>query len=197
MKSIILKEISHTYENEYVQEKVLDGINLELEEGKMYCLVGPSGSGKTTLLNIMGGLLNPTSGSVIIGSKDITKYTQKQLADLRVSKIGYIFQNYNLIPFLNVRDNILLQLRIAKRNINDSLQKYEELLKRLELKDKEYAYVNQLSGGQQQRVALARAIVNNPEMLIADEPTGNLDPNTAWDIMELINDINLIRKKFP
>ena len=102
MKSIILKEISHTYENEYVQEKVLDGINLELEEGKMYCLVGPSGSGKTTLLNIMGGLLNPTSGSVIIGSKDITKYTQKQLADLRVSKIGYIFQNYNLIPFLNV-----------------------------------------------------------------------------------------------
>jgi len=114
---IKLANVSHVYNNQVNSEKVLNHINLEIEKGKLYCILGPSGSGKSTLINIIGGLFHPTEGKVYLDSEDITNFNEKQLADLRLNKVGFIFQNYNLIPFLSVKDNILLQLRLAKKDI--------------------------------------------------------------------------------
>ncbi|RDY31927.1 ABC transporter ATP-binding protein [Lachnotalea glycerini] len=187
--SIKLENVSHSYANEFTKEMVLSNINIELENGKIYCVVGPSGSGKSTLLNIIGGLLHPTEGQVFIDSEEITNFSQKQLADLRLNKVGYIFQNYNLIPFLTVKDNILLPLRIAKKNISEYKENYEALMKRLQIKDKENAYVYQLSGGQQQRVAIARCLIIRPEIILADEPTGNLDSENTKKFISLVQSI--------
>ena len=145
MNSVVCKKISHRYKNAFVEEKVLEDIDLTLEKGKIYCLLGPSGSGKTTLLNIMGGLLNPSDGEVFIEGEDITKYNEDQLASLRVNKIGYIFQNYNLIPFLNVKDNIFLQHRIAGNDISSKMELYKRIVTRLGLDGKENSYADQLS----------------------------------------------------
>lgn len=187
--SIKLINVSHYYENEFTKEQVLEDISCNLEDGKMYCVVGPSGSGKSTLLNIMGGLLHPTSGKVLIDTDDITSYSERQLADLRVNKVGYIFQNYNLIPFLTVKDNVLLQLQIAKKDVSKYKDKYEQLMRRLEIKEKENAYVHQLSGGQQQRVAIARCLIIQPEIILADEPTGNLDTENTKKFISLVQGI--------
>ena len=189
MNSVVCKKISHRYKNAFVEEKVLEDIDLTLEKGKIYCLLGPSGSGKTTLLNIMGGLLNPSDGEVFIEGEDITKYNEDQLALLRVNKIGYIFQNYNLIPFLNVKDNIFLQHRIAGNDISGKMELYKRIVTRLGLDGKENSYADQLSGGQQQRVAIARCLIMEPSIILADEPTGNLDTENTKVFIRLIKDI--------
>lgn len=187
--SIILKNVSHIYKNQFSEETVLKDINYEFKNGNIYAITGPSGSGKSTLLNIMGGLLNPTEGVVAIDNEKITNFNQATLADLRVSKIGYIFQNYNLVPFLTVKENVLLQLRIGKKNISEYMDYYEKLLKLLEIKDKEDSYVHQLSGGQQQRVAIARCLLIKPKIILADEPTGNLDSGNTIKFMELVTSL--------
>lgn len=189
MNSVVCKSISHVYKNEFVEEKVLEDINLEFEKGKIYCLLGPSGSGKTTLLNILGGLLHPSDGNVFISDENITSYDEDKLAQLRVNKIGYIFQNYNLIPFLNVRDNIFLQHKIAGNKISDKQELYNNIITRLGLKDKENSYAEQLSGGQQQRVAIARCLVMQPSIILADEPTGNLDNENTKIFIQLIKKV--------
>ena len=189
MNSVVCKKISHRYKNAFVEEKVLEDIDLTLEKGKIYCLLGPSGSGKTTLLNIMGGLLNPSDGEVFIDGEDITKYNEDQLASLRVNKIGYIFQNYNLIPFLNVKDNIFLQHRIAGNDISSKMELYKRIVTRLGLDGKENSYADQLSGGQQQRVAIARCLIMEPSIILADEPTGNLDAENTNVFIRLIKDV--------
>ena len=189
MNSVVCKKISHRYKNAFVEEKVLEDIDLTLEKGKIYCLLGPSGSGKTTLLNIMGGLLNPSDGEVFIEGEDITKYNEDQLASLRVNKIGYIFQNYNLIPFLNVKDNIFLQHRIAGNDISSKMELYKRIVTRLGLDGKENSYADQLSGGQQQRVAIARCLIMEPSIILADEPTGNLDAQNTNVFIRLIKDV--------
>ena len=186
---IILRNVSQVYESEYTKEQVLENVNLTLEKGKIYCMIGPSGSGKSTLLNIMGGLLQPTNGSVIIDTKDITKFNSEQLAELRVNKIGYIFQDFNLIPFLTVKENVLLQLRIAKKDVTSYKENYENIMKKLEIKDKENAYIHQLSGGQQQRVAIARCLIMQPDIILADEPTGNLDSENTEKFISLVQTI--------
>ena len=189
MNSVVCKKISHRYKNAFVEEKVLEDIDLTLEKGKIYCLLGPSGSGKTTLLNIMGGLLNPSDGEVFKEGEDITKYNEDQLASLRVNKIGYIFQNYNLIPFLNVKDNIFLQHRIAGNDISSKMELYKRIVTRLGLDGKENSYADQLSGGQQQRVAIARCLIMEPSIILADEPTGNLDAENTNVFIRLIKDV--------
>lgn len=187
--SIILQKVSHEYATKYTTEKVLDDISMEFQNGKMYAITGPSGSGKSTLLNIMGGLLKPSKGSIWVDNENITNYTEKQLANLRVNKVGYIFQNFNLVPFLDVKENILLQLRIAKKDIKCYEETYNKLLKTLGLIDKEKAYMYQLSGGEQQRVAIARCLLAEPEIILADEPTGNLDLKNTENFMDLIKKI--------
>lgn len=187
--SIVLQKVSHEYATEYTKEKVLDDINMEFQNGKMYAITGPSGSGKSTLLNIMGGLLKPSEGSVRVNGENISNYSERQLANLRVNKVGYIFQNFNLVPFLDVKENILLQLRIAKKEIRCYEETYNKLLKILGLIDKEKAYMHQLSGGEQQRVAIARCLLAEPEIILADEPTGNLDLRNTNNFMELIKKI--------
>lgn len=187
--SIVLQKVSHEYATEYTKEKVLDDINMEFQNGKMYAITGPSGSGKSTLLNIMGGLLKPSEGSVWVNGENISSYSERQLANLRVNKVGYIFQNFNLVPFLDVKENILLQLRISKKEIKRYEETYNKLLKILGLIDKEKAYMHQLSGGEQQRVAIARCLLAEPEIILADEPTGNLDLRNTNNFMELIKTI--------
>lgn len=186
---IRLENVSHTYTNQMSGEKVLNNINLQLEEAKIYCILGPSGSGKSTLINIIGGLLHPTQGKVFMNSEEITGYNEKQLAELRLNKVGFIFQNFNLIPFLTVKDNILLQLRLAKKNIVKYMDYYEKLLKQLDMKEKENSYIHELSGGQQQRVAIARCLIIKPQIILADEPTGNLDSKSTDKFIKLVQSV--------
>lgn len=186
---IRLENVSHTYTNQMSGEKVLNNINLELEKSKIYCILGPSGSGKSTLINIIGGLLHPTQGKVYMNSEEITGYNEKQLAELRLNKVGFIFQNFNLIPFLTVKDNILLQLRLAKKDIGSYMNYYEKLLKQLDMKEKENSYIHELSGGQQQRVAIARCLIIKPQIILADEPTGNLDSKNTDKFIKLVQSV--------
>lgn len=189
MVSVLCKNISHVYKNQYVEEKVLENVNLRLEKGKLYSLLGPSGSGKTTLLNIMGGLLKPTSGDVYIDGENIVNFSEKKLSELIVGKIGYIFQNYNLIPFLTVKENILLQHKFMKHESDRNTEYYEYIIKKLGIKECEDKYVEQLSGGQQQRVAIARCFIMKPSVILADEPTGNLDSENTKKFIELVKEI--------
>jgi len=164
MEIIKLSSVSHTYGKINENEMVLKSINLSYEQGKIYAIMGTSGSGKTTLLNIIGGLLKPSSGQVIINNEDITKYSARRRGKFRLNNIGYIFQNFNLIPFLNVEENILLPVRILKKDIKKCKEKCELLLSQLDITSKKNSYISELSGGQQQRVAIARALLNSPSV---------------------------------
>lgn len=193
MNLIKLNNISHRYINEGSEELVLKNINLSFEENKIYCIMGASGSGKSTLLNIIGGLLRPVSGEVLIGNEDITKLSESKMGKLRLTSIGYIFQNLNLLPFLNVEENIFLPLRLLKKDVNLYRESCKELLNKLDISNKDKAYISELSGGQQQRVAIARALLNTPKIILADEPTGNLDSENSKRFMEFL--VNLCKEK--
>lgn len=164
--------------------KALNGINVSVEEGEFVAIVGKSGSGKSTFLHMMGGLDIPTEGEIIIDGKDISKMKKDELTIFRRRKIGFVFQNFNLLPFMNVYENIVLPIRLD--GIKPDGGFVTEIIHMLGLQEKENVMPNQLSGGQQQRVALARALAAKPAIILADEPTGNLDSHTSMDVLGLI-----------
>lgn len=164
--------------------KAVDHIDLEIQKGDFVAIVGKSGSGKSTLLNLIGGLDRPDSGQVIIDGKNVFRMKDEQLAVFRRQKIGFIFQNYNLIPSLNVWENVVLPIGLDNRRVNTAF--VEDLLKTIGLSDRKKALPSMLSGGQQQRVAIARAIAAEPAIILADEPTGNLDTKTELEVMSLL-----------
>lgn len=164
--------------------KALDGVDLEVKNGEFVAIVGASGSGKSTLLHMLGGLDNPTSGNVIIEGIEIGNLDRDELTVFRRRQIGFIFQNYNLVPVLNTYENIILPLELDGR-IPDEGQ-IKRIMDILHLSEKEYSLPSQLSGGQQQRVAIARALASNPSIILADEPTGNLDSNTSQEVLGLM-----------
>ena len=164
--------------------RALDGVTLSIEQGEFVAIVGTSGSGKSTLLNMMGGLDVPTSGSVKVKGKELSKLNDEQLTIFRRRNIGFIFQNYNLVPVLNVYENIVLPVELDGDTIDKKFM--EEVVHLLVLEDKLNSMPNNLSGGQQQRVAIARALINKPAIVLADEPTGNLDSRTSSNVLGLL-----------
>ena len=164
--------------------KALDGVNLSVEDGEFVAIVGTSGSGKSTLLNMIGGLDVPTSGKVIVDGRDLSTLKDEQLTIFRRRKIGFIFQNYNLVPVLNVYENIVLPVELDGGRVDTNF--LNEVVGFLGLKDKMNSMPNNLSGGQQQRVAIARALAARPTIVLADEPTGNLDSKTSVDVLSLM-----------
>ncbi len=163
--------------------KALDGVSLEINAGEFVSVVGTSGSGKSTLLHMMGGLDSPTSGRVIINGIDISEKSAEQLTVFRRRHIGFVFQNYNLVPVLNAYENIVLPVQLDGRRVDEKL--LGEIVEALGLEDKLENLPGNLSGGQQQRVSIARALLTKPEILLADEPTGNLDSKTSQDVLSL------------
>lgn len=166
----------------------LDGVNLEIERGEFVAIVGPSGSGKSTLLHIIGGVDNPDDGKVYIDGNDISKYSSKELAYFRRRKVGLIYQFYNLIQNLTVRHNIELPLKLDKRKINQD--EFSDIVNKLGIESKLDSFPSELSGGQQQRVAIARSLIYNPSIILADEPTGNLDRKNSKEIIEIFKYFN-------
>ena len=164
--------------------RALDGVNFSVEKGEFVAIVGTSGSGKSTLLNMIGGLDTPTSGSVIVGQDNLSKLNDDQLTIFRRQKIGFIFQNYNLVPILSVYENIVLPVDLNGDRVDRAF--LGNILDMLNLKGLEKKMPNQLSGGQQQRVAIARALITKPAIILADEPTGNLDSKSSTDVLKLI-----------
>lgn len=168
--------------------RALDGVNLSVEQGEFVAIVGTSGSGKSTLLNMIGGLDVPTSGKVIVDGRDLSTLKDEQLTIFRRRKIGFIFQNYNLVPVLNVFENIVLPVELDGNKVDKKFMK--EVVRMLGLEDKLNNMPSNLSGGQQQRVAIARAVVTNPKLILADEPTGNLDSKNGAEVMNLLTELN-------
>lgn len=164
--------------------KALDGVTLSIDEGEFVAIVGTSGSGKSTLLNMMGGLDTPTSGSIKVKGKELSKFNDEKLTIFRRRQIGFIFQNYNLVPVLNVYENIVLPVELDGDKVDKKFM--GEVVRMLALEDKLNNLPNNLSGGQQQRVAIARALISKPAIVLADEPTGNLDSRTSSDVLGLL-----------
>ena len=176
-----LRKIYGSGENEV---HALDGVSISVEEGEFVAVIGTSGSGKSTLLNMIGGLDVPTSGKVIVDGRELSTLKDEQLTIFRRRKIGFIFQNYNLVPVLNVYENIVLPVELDGNKVDKKFMK--EVVQMLGLEDKLNNMPNNLSGGQQQRVAIARALVSKPSIVLADEPTGNLDSKTSADVLGLL-----------
>ncbi|HLP63942.1 ABC transporter ATP-binding protein [Flavobacterium sp.] len=169
---------------------VLKGIDLQINKGEYVALMGPSGSGKSTLMNILGCLDTPTSGSYVLNGKDVSQMHDDDLAEIRNKEIGFVFQTFNLLPRTTALDNVALPMIYAGYSKTDRSARATTVLKQVGLGDRMDHQPNQLSGGQRQRVAVARALVNNPSIILADEPTGNLDSKTSVEIMNLFNDIH-------
>lgn len=183
---IKFENVSKIYENNV---KALSDINIEIDMGEFVFLVGPSGSGKSTFIKMLLKEVEPTTGQVIVGSTNLSKLTRKQIPYFR-RKVGMVFQDFRLIPNLNVYENVAFAMKVVEATPKEIRKRVPMVLSLVGLSHKYKMFPNELSGGEQQRVSLARAIVNNPTVLIADEPTGNLDPKTAKEIMELLDDIN-------
>ena len=192
---IQLNNISKSYYRDKLEIPVLSNINMEVPEGEFLALMGPSGSGKTTLLNLIGGIDSPTAGSVVIGGKEISKFGQSDLAKWRSDNVGFIFQFYNLIPVLTAFDNVELPLLLTNLSKAERKKRVEFALGVVGLGDRLHHSPKQLSGGQEQRVAIARAIVTDPMIIVADEPTGDLDKTSADEILTLMERLNKEFKK--
>lgn len=184
MSILIAKDIKKYYGSNESQVKALDGVSLEVKRGEFVSIIGTSGSGKSTLLHMLGGLDTPTSGTVVIDDKDISKLSGDSLCIFRRRKIGFVFQNYNLVPSINVYDNIILQIELD--GVKADKEYIENVINTLGLSDKLKSFPSKLSGGQQQRVAIARALAAKPAIILADEPTGNLDTKTSQDVLGLL-----------
>ena len=184
MSLIEIRDLCKVYGEGEAEVKALDNINLNIEQGEFVAIVGPSGSGKSTLLHLLGGVDIPSSGEIIIKGESIYKLKEKELSILRRRKIGFVFQFFNLIPVLTAEENIEMPVLLDGRKID---KKYmEELLKLLGLEDRRKHHPSELSGGQQQRVSIGRALANKPSIILADEPTGNLDTKNSREILELL-----------
>lgn len=192
MKDLIIKikDIKRNFAlgNEVVY--VLKGVELEIQKGEYVALMGPSGSGKSTLMNILGCLDTPTSGHYTLNGKDVSRMDEKSLAEVRNKEIGFVFQTFNLIPRTTALDNVALPMIYAGKSKSERNKRAAEVLAQVGLADRMDHHPNQLSGGQRQRVAVARALVNHPSIILADEPTGNLDSKTSIEIMALFNEIH-------
>ena len=188
MKILEIKNLCKTYGNGNTAVKALDNVSFSVEKGEFVAIIGPSGSGKSTLLHILGGVDTPTSGSVIIDGTDISKLDETALAIFRRRQIGLIYQFYNLIPILTVEENMTLPLLLDGKKPDKAVIK--ELTEALGLKDRLSFLPNQHSGGQQQRVSIGRALINNPALMLADEPTGNLDSKNSHEIISLLRRFN-------
>ena len=182
MQTIIaLQKIVKTYDTGLVKFNALDGVDLSIKKGEFVVILGPSGAGKSTLLNLIGGMDIPTSGSICVDGQELSKYTENQLSEFRAQNVGFIFQFYNILPTLTVKENVALIQDIAPQ-----AQDAEKVLEQVGLKAHMHQFPNQLSGGEQQRVSIARAIAKNPKLLLCDEPTGALDSKTGTDILKLL-----------
>lgn len=190
MKSIIhLENIQKSYFMGNQGIPVLKGINLDIYKNEYVALMGPSGSGKSTLMNILGCLDSPTAGQYILNEKDVSKLTDNDLAEVRNKNIGFVFQQFNLLPRLSAAENVALPLVYAGIGKKERLQRAKEVLDKVGLADRSHHKPNELSGGQMQRVAIARALINNPAIILADEPTGNLDSKTSSEVMDIFSKI--------
>jgi putative ABC transport system ATP-binding protein len=187
---IRIDHVEKIYRRDSLQIPVLNDINLEVPEGEFVALMGPSGSGKTTLLNLIAGIDQPTRGRIAVGGRDISSISQTELARWRASHIGFIFQLYNLLPVLTAYENVELPLLLTKLKKSERRRHVETALSIVNLSDRMDHYPRQLSGGQEQRVAIARAVVSDPKILVADEPTGDLDAKSADEILQLLNRLN-------
>ena len=188
MKILETKNLSKIYGKGETMVKALDNVSFSVEQGEFVAIVGPSGSGKSTLLHILGGVDVPTSGSVVIGSTDISKLDETALAIFRRRQIGLVYQFYNLIPILTVKENITLPLLLDGRKPDK--KQISSIVEKLGLSERLNHLPNQLSGGQQQRVSIGRALINNPALMLADEPTGNLDSENSREIISLLRFFN-------
>ncbi len=190
MAAVTVQNVRKVYKRDAQDIVVLDGLSLEVPEGEFVALMGPSGSGKTTLLNLIAGIDRPTSGTVIVAGTDIGQLSEGALAKWRSRNIGFIFQFYNLIPVLTAIENVELPLLLTKLSRKERRERAMTALKVVGLADRSQHYPRQLSGGQEQRVAIARAIVGDPAVLVADEPTGDLDAKSADEILNLLQTLN-------
>src|SRR5437868_9614866 len=187
-----LIEVHKTYRTGEMKVQAVRGVSLEIHRGEFVALMGASGSGKSTLMNILGCLDRPTSGQYLLDRSDVSHLNRDQLADIRNRKIGFVFQNFNLLPRTSARENVELPLLYGKHQLtNQQLrERADRMLASVGLQGREDHHPSQLSGGQQQRVAIARALINDPEVVLADEPTGNLDSRTSVEIMGIFQDLN-------
>lgn len=191
MNVIEIRNLSKKYSNSRnVEVMALRHVNLNIEKGRFVAIVGPSGSGKSTLLHLIGGLDMATEGSIKVDGLDIMKFSENEMSEFHRKKIGFVFQKFNLLPMLNVRENIVLPLTLGGETVDDEY--IDELIQFLGLRQREKHLPGELSGGQQQRVSIGRALATKAEVLLADEPTGNLDQNTSYEIMEYFR--NLYKK---
>lgn len=189
-KIIEATDLNKTFMLGAVAVEVLKNISLSIDKGEFITIMGPSGSGKSTLLYLLGGLDKPTSGKILIKGQDISTLSDEEQSVMRRREVGFVFQFYNLIPNLTVEDNIMLPILLDGKKINKYSSKLEEILDIVELSDRKKHTPRELSGGQQQRVAIARALINEPDIILADEPTGNLDSKTSEEVMRLFQRIN-------
>jgi len=195
MASVAVRDVVKVYRRDTQEVRVLDGLSLDIADGEFVALMGPSGSGKTTLLNLIGGIDQPTSGDVIVGGTSIGRLGGRALADWRAASIGFIFQLYNLMPVLTAQQNVELPLLLVKMSGAERKRRAKTVLELVGLGDRVSHYPRQLSGGQEQRVAIARALVSDPKVLLADEPTGDLDRRSADEILGLLERLNKEFKK--
>jgi putative ABC transport system ATP-binding protein len=190
-KSLIkLEKVEKFYQMGETTVKAVNNISIEINSGEFVAIMGPSGSGKSTGMNLIGSLDLPTNGSIFLDGKNISHLEESELAQIRGKKIGFIFQSFNLIPNLTAKENIMLPMLFQSVDLEDREEKAEEILKLVDLQDRGDHYPNQLSGGQQQRVAIARSLANDPDVILADEPTGNLDTKTGDMVMNFLTNLN-------
>ena len=190
MALIEVQEVTKKYYGQEGEVAALQGVSFTIAEKEFVAVMGPSGSGKSTLLTMLGVLSSPTTGKVIIDDIDVYALSREQQADFRSEYIGFVFQQFQLIPYLTAAENVMLPLAITKLSNKEQLERAQHVLDRVGLKGKEKRLPSQLSGGEQERVAIARAIINNPAIIMADEPTGSLDTKTGEEILQLFKDLN-------
>ncbi len=185
-----LTDITKVFRTEEVETVALNGVSLNVRPGEFVAVMGPSGCGKSTLLNVLGLLDNPTSGRYVLDGEEVGTLKERQRTRVRKGKIGFVFQSFNLIEELNVEQNVELPLRYLGVPARERKKRVEEILQRMAISHRSKHFPNQLSGGQQQRVAIARAVVSNPKLILADEPTGNLDSKNGLEVMQLLTQLN-------
>lgn len=187
---IKVTDLSKVFRTEEIETTALNGVSFEIKDGEFVAIMGPSGCGKSTLLNILGLLDNPSGGSYKLLESEVGQLKEKERTKFRKGNIGFVFQSFNLIDELNVYENVELPLRYLNISAGERKQKVNEILKRMGISHRAKHFPQQLSGGQQQRVAIARAVVSNPKLILADEPTGNLDSKNGKEVMELLSELN-------